>query len=98
MKRYIKSSYDDRSSEYTLEVVPEGNDDNDNPTCWALKFHDDNKKEHYIWISFYEDEYIVEDAEGNNLAGKLEYKTLAGATRKAKELAKRQQMKGFFTN
>ena len=98
MKRYIRNSNYDWASEYILEAVPECNDDNDNPACWALKFYDDNKKEHYIWILFYGDEYIVEDAEGNNLAGKLEYKTLAGATRKAKQVAKRQQMRGFFTN
>lgn len=88
-----------------LEIVPEGNDEQDRPTCWAMLVCRTNKN-HYIWISKYDADisecgytvYIVEDSIGNNLADKKVYKTLQGAKRKAEEIAYRQEDTGCFTN
>ena len=83
-----------------LEVVPECNDDNGNPTCWAMASEYDrgSKRYHYIWISKYDDkEYVVEDSYGNNLAGKT-YKTLWGAKREAEGIIWRQDETGAYSD
>ena len=95
MKRLIYSN----SDLYKLDVVPECNDEDDNPACWSLTFQDDNGDNHFIWITKYDDnEYVVEDSEGRNLAKNLVYKTFSGAKRKAEEVVRRQIMRDLFTN
>ena len=66
-----------------LTIITECNDENGNPTCWAFVEHEG------IWITKYDDDYIVETENGYNLAG-VAYKTLAGAKRKAEEIAFRR--------
>ena len=83
-----------------LEIVPECNDDNDNPTCWAIASEYDRgaERKHYIWICKYsESEYIVEDSDGYNLAGKT-FRTLWGAKRRAEGIIWRQEESGFFSD
>ena len=99
MKRYIHNT----TNTYPIEVVPEADDDNGNPTCWGVKMVDSNGKNHYIWITMYEDEgnsyyYAVEDSDGRNLAKGLTYKTFGGAKKKAFEIAARQEDRDFFTD
>ena len=78
-----------------LIIVPECNDENDNPCCWAMTVCDN----HYIWVSKYGDkEYIIEDSNGNNLAGNKVYKTLSGARREAESIAWRQDENGLYTD
>lgn len=83
-----------------LEVIPECNDENDNPTCWSMEAGESKGIKQYVYISKYDDrEFIVEDSNGYNLAdhGKV-YKTLNGAKRKAEEICWRQNETGSFTN
>lgn len=97
MKKWIHASY---QFEYELEVISEANDENDNPTCWGMKFLSNDGDTHYVWITKYDDsEYIIEDADGNNLTKKKKvYKTFSGAKRGAAEIARLQVMKDRFTN
>lgn len=82
-----------------LIVVPECNDDNDIPTCWAMLVAETDNGNHFLWISKWsENEYVVEDSNGYNRAGDKVYKTLAGAKKKAEEIAWRQEETGFFTD
>ena len=82
-----------------LEIVPECNDENDNPTCWGMLICEDGSgKRHYIWITKYDEkEYIVEDSHGFNRADKV-YKTLKGAKKAAEAIAYRQNESGCFTD
>ena len=103
MKRYIKSDSivgsDNLTDIYTLEVVPEGNDEDDQPTCWALasQFEDENGRHDFIWISKYDDnEYIVEDSNGNNRAHGKTYKTLKGAWKEAARIMQRRDESSSF--
>ena len=82
-----------------LHIVPECNDDSDNPTCWSMAGGDPNTCGcHYIWICKYgEKEYVIEDSCGNNLAGKT-YKTLWGAKREAEGIIWRQDESGAYTD
>ena len=85
--------------ERELIIVPECNDENDNPTCWAMLVCDAADGMHYIWITKYDDkEYIVEDSNGHNLTCNKVYKTLQGAKREAEGIAWRQDESGFFTD
>lgn len=80
-----------------LMVVPECNDENDDPTCWAIEGGDKEKK-HFVWVTKYDEkEYVVEDSEGHNLAEKT-YKTLWGAKRAAEGIIWRQEETGYYTN
>jgi len=91
-----------------LEVVPECNDDDDNPCCWSMlagqsyRLEDEFGKpsvKHYIWIVKYDEkEYIVEDSNGHNLTRNKVFKTLWGAKREAEGIAWRQNESGFFTD
>lgn len=87
-----------------IVIVPECNDDNGNPTCWAMLTgitYDISGKSinHYIWISKYSEScYIVENSNGFNLTDGKEYKTLKGAKKKAESVAWRQDETGFFTD
>lgn len=78
--------------ERELTVVPECNDENDNPTCWAMSCgKDGDGREHFIWICKYDDhEYIIENENGYNLADKTVFKTLNGAKRRAEGIAWRR--------
>lgn len=59
---------------------------------------DSEGKHHWIWITKYdENEYVVEDSQGHNLANDLTYKTFAGAKKKAFQIAARQEDRNFFT-
>lgn len=82
-----------------LNIVPECNDDNDNPACWSMAGGDEKTcGRHFIWICKYDDkEYIVEDSYGNNLAGKV-FKTLWGAKREAEGIIWRQDESGAYTD
>lgn len=83
-----------------LNIVHECDDDNENPRCWSMASEYDRGAEryHYIWIIKYDDkEYVVEDSDGNNLAGKT-YKTLWGAKREAEGIIWRQDESGFYTD
>jgi len=82
-----------------LNIVPECNDEYDNPTCWSMLVSETDSKRHYIWITKYdENEYVVEDSNGYNRADGKVYKTLSGAKRKAEEIAWRQDETGFFSD
>jgi len=82
-----------------LEIVPECNDDNDNPCCWAMFICRYDGKSHFLWICKYdEQEYVVEDSAGYNRAGGKVYKTLQGAKKAAEAIAWRQEETGFFTD
>ena len=94
MKRYIHNNED----LYPIEVIPEGNDENDNPTCWGITITDSKGKNHFIWISLYDEGYQVEDSNGNNLAKGLIYKTFSGAKKKAFEIARRQEARELFSD
>lgn len=88
--------------ERELIVVPECNDENDNPACWAMSCgKDDNGREHFIWICKYEEfplnEFVVEDSEGFNLAHER-FKTLWGAKRRAEGIAWKQEETGFYSD
>ena len=102
MKRWIhctSNAITASSIPYAVEVVPECNDEDDNPACWGLKFYDDNGNRHFVWITKYDDkEYIVEDSNGNNLAKDLVYRTFSGAKKKAEEVMRIQVMKDRFTD
>ena len=82
---------------YNFEAIIDCDDDENYPTCWALTMTDENGKNHFIWISRYDDEYKVEDSKGYNI-GSVTYKTLAGAKRRAKELARYQEFTQYFTD
>lgn len=100
MKKYIHSA----TNLYPIEVVPDANDDDDNPTCWAVKIYDSEEDEdHCIWITKYEADdssfyYVVEDSTGHNLAKGLQYKTFAGARKKAFEVATFQESHSYYTD
>lgn len=80
-----------------LQIVPECNDENNQPRCWAMAIPASDRT-HYIWICQYDDkEYIVENSDGYNLAGKV-YKTLRGAKKEAEGIAWRQDESGCFTD
>lgn len=82
----------------SIEVVPEANDEDDNPCCWALKFFDESGNRHYVWISKYDEkEYVVEDSNGNDL-GNGPLKTLTGAKNRANEVIRKQIVREIFTN
>lgn len=82
-----------------LEVVPECNDENDNPCCWGmLVCEDGDGKRHYLWITKYDEGYIVEDSNGNNRMDGKVYKTLWGAKKAAEGIAWRQEESGCFTD
>lgn len=83
-----------------LEIVPECNDENDNPTCWGMLVCEDGTgRRHFLWICKYDEkEYIVEDSRGNNLTDGKVYKTLKGAKKAAEAIAYRQDESGFFTD
>ena len=87
------------STNYKVDVVPEADDDYDQPTTWSIEMTDSEGTKHYIWIVKYDEkEYVVEDSNGNNLAKGLKYTTFAGAKKKAFEIARRQEDRDFFTN
>lgn len=97
MKRYIKSSSDNLMDIYTLEVVTECNDENDEPTCWAMKsqYSDDRGRYDFVWITKYgDDEYIIEDSNGYNRADGKTYKTLRGAWKEAARIMQRRDEAG----
>lgn len=82
-----------------LEVVPECNDENDNPCCWAMFICRDDGGSHFLWITKYDEQkYIVEDSAGYNIAGGKVYKTLRGAKKAAEVIAWEQGKTGYFTN
>lgn len=82
-----------------IEIVPECNDDNDNPCCWAMLVCRTDDKSHFIWITKYdENEYIVEDSNGYNRTDGKVFKTLWGAKRAAEEIAWRQEETGLFSD
>ena len=82
-----------------LEIIPECNDDNDNPCCWSMLVCDTGDKRHFIWITKYDDkEYVVENSDGYNLVDGKVYKTLAGAKKRAEGIAWRQEETGYFTD
>ena len=93
--------------ERAIEVIPECNDENDNPTSWAMisgrSYREGDAignptKTHYIWIDKQdEQEYAVVNSDGNNLTGKV-FKTLWGAKRSAEEIAYRQEDTGCYTD
>lgn len=77
--------------ERELEVVIDCNDENDNPTCWAMKFYWSSDNHDWIYICKYSDtEYKVEDADGFELA-EHSYKTLGGAKRYAEGVCWRRE-------
>lgn len=81
-------------NKYYLRVVPEANDENDNPTCWSVHVFDN----HFIWICKYSNnEYRIENSNGYCLNDKT-YKTLSGAVRIARQIAERQNESGFTTD
>lgn len=82
-----------------LIVVPEGIDENDNPTTWAIEMQGSYRK-HYIWIekAYGAEEYEVIDSYGNNLTNGKIYKTLRGAKKAAEVIAWEQEKTGYFTN
>ena len=83
-----------------FEIVPECNDENDNPACWAVTIcTTPDGKRHFLWITKYaENEYKVEDSNGHDRTDGKTYKTFAGAKRKADEIAYRQEDTGLFTD
>lgn len=84
---------------YTLEVVPECNDEDDQPTCWALasQFEDERGRHDFIWITKYDDkEYIIEDSNGHSYAHGRTYKTLKGAWKEAARIMERRDESGTF--
>lgn len=82
-----------------LIIVPECDDENGNPACWAMLVGETEKRKHYIWICKYDDtEYIVEDSRGYNLTDGKIYKTLAGAKKQAEGIAWRQDEYGTYTD
>ncbi len=86
--------------EKELIVVPECNDENDNPTCWAIASDYDRTSDrvHYIWICKYADnEYVIENSDGRNLTEKI-FKTLRGAKIRAEGIIYRQFSTGSFTD
>ena len=65
--------------EREIEVIPECNDDNDNPTCWSMKYWLYGDTYDWLYICKYgEKDYRCEDADGLEVAEHT-YKTLAGA-------------------
>ena len=99
MKRYIKSSSEDFKEMYPLEVVPECNDENDEPTCWAMRsqYSDDRGRYDFVWITKYDDkEYIIEDSNGNNRTDGKTYKTLRGAWKEAARIMQRRDEAGSY--
>lgn len=81
-----------------LIIVAECNDEDDNPTCWALLAGSDDRRNHYVWICKYgDDDYRVESSHGWNLANKS-FKTLWGAKRCAEGICYRQNESGFYTD
>ena len=84
-----------------LEVVIECDDDENNPTCWAMKSEFDygGNRYHYVWIIKYgEKEYIVENSGGYNLVGNQVFKTLWGAKRAAEGIIWRQDESGCYSD
>lgn len=89
-----------------LDIIAECNETG-KPICWAMlcgrSYEEGDEigspsKNHYLWISKYgKQEYIVEDSNGYNLAGKV-YKTLQGARREAEGIAFRQEETGCFSD
>lgn len=99
MKRYIKSSSDNLMGIYKLEVVPECNDEDDQPTCWAIasQFEDERGRHDFVWITKYGDkEYIIEDSNGYNRTDGRTYKTLKGAWKEAARIMERRDESGSF--
>jgi hypothetical protein len=85
-----------------IEVVPEANDEQDNPTLWSMfcgySWNGNGKRNHYIWIAKYDGkDFRVENSNGYNLADKV-FKTLWGAKREAEGIAWRQNESGCFTD
>lgn len=98
MKRMIKAN-EEYEFTYTVEPIPESQDEYGIDRCWAIKFPSEDGEDHYVWITQYGDkEFIVEDSDGENLAKGLVYKTFSGAKVKALNIAKRQVMRDFFTD
>ena len=96
MKRLIRATRD-----IELEVIHDADDDDGNPTNWAVEMIDYNGKKHWIWISLYDDDeeyYQVEDSRGNNLTQGKTYKTLSGAKRAAKDVVFKQEARDWFTD
>ena len=85
--------------EKKLKIVPECNDEDDNPTCWAIEGGDEKTcGKHFVWICRYvENEYVVEDSIGRDLAGKT-YKTLRGAKKAAEGIIWRQDESGAYSD
>ena len=82
-----------------LVIVPECNDENDNPCCWAMLVSECDNGRHYLWICKYDEkEYVVENSAGYNLADGKTYKTLSGAKKQAEAIAWRQDESGCFTD
>lgn len=82
-----------------LEVVPECNDDNDNPCCWSVYICTFNSKKHFIWITKYgNNEYVIENSQGYSLIGKKTYKTLDAAKKQAETIAWIQETTKNFTD
>ena len=103
MKRWIhctSNAITASSISYDVEVVPECNDEFDNPCCWGLKFYDDSDNKHFVWITKYDDkEYIVEDSNGSNLAkDDMVFKTFTGAKKRAEEIMRNQVMRDIFSD
>lgn len=82
---------------YELSIVSEANDENNNPTCWAMKVGESKGYDMFIWICKYDNYYQIEDSNGYKLISNI-YKTLKGAMKKAIEIGKRQNEYGTFTN
>ena len=87
--------------ERELEIVPECIDETTGePTCWAMKsgFDAGANRYHFIWITKYDEkEYVVEDSNGHNRAGKT-FKTLWGAKRAAEGIIWRQDETGCYSD
>lgn len=74
-----------------IEVIPECNDENDEPTVWSMKFYWNCDCCDWIYICKYsEHEYKVETAEGFEIS-EHSYKTLAGAKRYAEAVCWRRE-------
>ena len=83
---------------FTLEIVPEANDDDDNPTTWAIRMPDSNRN-HFIWICKYDDKgYCIENADGYNLWKDKSFSTLNRALKVAYQICDRQFETGYFTD
>ncbi len=92
--------------EKELMVIPEGNDENDMPSSWSMLVADYTHlggKKHYIFVEKNEDEhgkniYTIENSWGENLCHGTTFRTLAGAKKRAEQIAYTQETQGVFTD